>query len=498
MDWELNIAVWWPEQSLLFINGSSNADYSPLALALTSSRAHAIKGQDVFRAFAGINRLRLNNVGMTEQIGRNVRYTSRMGSDVEPRITQAQRGIAQKSVLAGTGYEAGETTSIGASTKGRVWSHQRDRIDQWIAWCRQIGLKLIDATISPDNVLAGTLVPVLINARPEKVPINIDWPKEVFSELEKMWWFRIKGEKFSMSEVSLTLVAPSATGPIRFEVSTETVRAEFELEFTGEGDTATYRFIERGEPTSSISHGQDAALHALTTFFYHEPPVIWFADGSSLEGNQYVELNADYPPYDAAKIAEWDWVGTNIRKESQGRDKVQDSIQRKVINALLEGEYDVIFDDDSSGEAADIVAIRVVGGMGSPSRIEVELYHCKFSKGDLPGGRIDDLYDVCGQAQKSIFWASPEKRTDLFTHLLRREEDRGRKEQPSRIEHGDVELIRTIKQMSRLYPVTVEVFIVQPGLSKAAVSADQLRLLAVTENHLTEMSDVKLKVIAST
>jgi hypothetical protein len=40
--------------------------------------------------------------------------------------------------------------------------------------------------------------------------------------------------------------------------------------------------------------------------------------------------------------------------------------------------------------------------------------------------------------------------------------------------------------------------IVQPGLSKADVSFDQLQLLAVTENHLFERANIPFKVVAST
>ena len=44
-----------------------------------------------------------------------------------------------------------------------------------------------------------------------------------------------------------------------------------------------------------------AGAENVTDFFYNDPPMIWFSDGSSLEGNQYVELKAAYPPYDAAQ-----------------------------------------------------------------------------------------------------------------------------------------------------------------------------------------------------
>jgi superfamily II DNA or RNA helicase len=154
--WNLYVAIWAREQNLLYINGSSNAgDFRSLAAALTGDQATLIRGQEVFRVFSGVNRLRLQNVGLTEHIGRNVRYTGRMGSDVEPRISPVQRGNAQKAVLAGNGFEGGSAASIGASHKGRIWSHQRDRINKLREWCLHIGRKLTDTSIDPEAVLRG-------------------------------------------------------------------------------------------------------------------------------------------------------------------------------------------------------------------------------------------------------------------------------------------------------------------------------------------------------
>jgi hypothetical protein len=233
-------------------------------------------------------------------------------------------------------------------------------------------------------------------------------------------------------------------------------------------------------------------------FFYRNPPTIWFADGSSLEGNRYVELRRAPPLYDAAKIETLIWTDANIHKESQGREKDQTSIQAKMIRELRGRGYAVVFDDDSSGEAADIVAIRIDGPAAEPVSVEVEFYHCKFAHGEAPGARIDDLYDVCGQVQKSIAWASsPEKKTDLFTHLLRREAKRQEENEPTRIEVGTTDDLLVLREMSRLLPVKFCLYVVQPGLSKSVASQEQLMLLSVTENYLFEMYQLGFGVIAS-
>ena len=56
---------------------------------------------------------------------------------------------------------------------------------------------------------------------------------------------------------------------------------------------------------------------------------------------------------------------------------------------------------------------------------------------------------------------------------------------------------RAVIEMSRLCLVSLAIFIVQPGVSKAGASHDQLELLSVTENHLMETFRIPFGVIAS-
>jgi superfamily II DNA or RNA helicase len=497
--WDLYVVIWSPTQGLLYINGSSNAgEFAALAKAVTGDRAQLIRGQEVFRAFHGIKRLILHNVGLSEHMGRSVSYTGRMGSNVGGGITQVQRGNAQKSVIDGGGYQDSQVVTIAASRKGRIWSHRRERLDKFSAWCKRIGTKVLDATIDPDEVLKGTLSVQLVTERPSIFPVRIDWPVSIYTEREEMWRFKFDSRERDLTNVSIDLTEPSLSGRLRFQLWTEEERVTLELEFITEGNSSDYRFVVLGDAGAQIKRGTRGQERGLADFFYYNPPKIWFADGSSLEGNQYVELKNIPPPYDVQLIDVWNWEGVDIEKESQGLNRQPDSIQARVIRELMLLDYQVVFDDDNSGEIADIVAIRVVGGMASPSSIEVDLYHCKFSGAAAPGGRIGDLYEVCGQAQKSIAWLfSDGKKYDMFTHLMRREKARTYAKLPTRFERGTIELLQAIREISQMFPILMKISVVQPGVSVARVSADQLRLLGVTENYLLETHELPFKVIAS-
>lgn len=495
--WDLYVVIWSPEQQLLFINSSGNAgEYAALAKAMGGEDASLIKDQDVFRAFAGVNRLRYQNIGLSEQLGRNVRYTGRMGGDVEPALTDLLRGRGSKSVLSGTGFENGQLVALGASRRGRVWSHARGRVDELASWCKAVGGKLLNTAINPDEVVKGTLSVRAVTTRPASMPIGIDWPEAVYTEPEAVWKLLLDGAAWPVAELDIELENPTVDGPLRFRISSDSEEILFDLELSGTEEKPEYRFVRLGNRRIEVVKG--GSIRDAVEFFFYNPPVFWFADGSSLEGYRYATLRNALPQYDPARIETLDWQGVNLRRESQGVAKDPSSVQARVIAILRERDYTVIFDDDGKGEAADIVAIRTLHEGGEPSAIEIELYHCKFARAGAAARQIDDLYQVCGQAQKSIAWASSaEKKTDLFTHLLRRDARRAERNQATRLEVGTTEDLLTLRDISRLLPVVFKIFIVQPGLCKQDPSPEQLGLLSVTANYLWETYQLPLGVIAS-
>ena len=108
------------------------------------------------------------------------------------------------------------------------------------------------------------------------------------------------------------------------------------------------------------------------------------------------------------------------------------------------------------------------------------------------------MYEVCGQAQRSVLWLhNKERRTDLFAHLLKREAQRVENGRATRFEIGTRERLVQIRDLSRTCVVTLRVFIVQPGLDKATAAAHQLALLGITEKFLQETYQVPLRVYCS-
>jgi len=73
---------------------------------------------------------------------------------------------------------------------------------------------------------------------------------------------------------------------------------------------------------------------------------------------------------------------------------------------------------------------------------------CKYSQEPTPGARVEDLYAVCGQAQKSINWTrNPER---LIEMLMSRDAMRPNRNGVSGIEVGDRETLRRLRRQAHL------------------------------------------------
>ncbi len=496
--WELFVAVWDRERGLLYLHGSSNSsEYHELAKALCNGKVDLVVEPEVWRVFSGVKRLVMNNVGLNEHLGRQVRYTGRMGSDVESRIGTAAREGSTRAVLAGKGFEKGAKTSVGAARRGRVWANLRLRVDEFATWAQAVGAKIVDKDINPDEVLSGTLKPIAVGQVPAGDPILADWPKAIYEKSEHLVTFKGGGnEQLPSTDVDLRVLKSNA-GHLVVVVDSDAWEkpAEYRLELFPSKQSFDFRFEHLSGPNLEIQIG--TRPKSLAEYFTKNPPLVWFSDGSSLEGCMHTQLPVVADPYPSSALSVFDWTGVDLKKESQGQTKRPDSIQFAVIASLLkEQKYRVIFDDDGSGEAADVVAVSLFGN-GEREWIEVELYHLKFTDG-APGARIDDLYVVCGQAQRSVSWLSNDnRRTELFAHLIRREQARTNSGKVSRFARGDENLLHELLEKSRVQELRLKVYVVQPGLSKARASESQLRLLAVTERFLSDTYEVPFAVLCS-
>lgn len=489
--WHIYLVHWDQVRGLLYINSSNNSSmHQDVAEAICGDEAILVKGEEVYRALDGLNRIVLSTLGLSEKVKRRIKHIQSVGEDITEDLPTADRLNKTKTNLVAHGYLEGERMALGASHKGRVWElREASDMAEWMAWCGQIGPKLVDESLSTADIIKRVILPERAVDRPPQIPILVEWPLAVSTEAETALRVKIGTFECSLSEAELKIADHNDTGPLRIRVVLPEAEAIYRIRFSEQG--VSYH-LEGNEQAILLRARSE---RNFDDWFASNPPIIRFAKGGHLEGDLLCLLPemSETAPYDAARIVAWEWADTNIRRESQTVQKLDDSIQlRTIAEAMSDTEvhFDVIMDDDSSGEASDIVCIGMSG-----DKVLVRFYHCKFSTGDNPGARVGDLYEVCGQTQKSVRWVR--RMDDLIRHLRARDSRRERLTTVGRFERGDIETLKEYRKRAGRREVVMEAVIVQPGLSKAKASVDQLALLSSTESYLSDVGAMKLTVVGS-
>jgi hypothetical protein len=348
-----------------------------------------------------------------------------------------------------------------------------------------LGDKLLDETISIDQIIGQFILPEPLNGRPDGVLLGVEWPWQVHTIRADSVELRYDGKAFELAYTDLFPDTIPAEEGFRFTVTTPA----WTLCYIAE--------IEKGHLRYRSVDGRDATVvrtkseQPLSEWLNHNGLLFLLDDDRIVQDDLVYRPTWERPPYDANHLIALDWTGIDLTVESQTKAKLNNSVQYRALTELKQEQWDIVIDDDGTGEIADIVAMRI-----DNEGLLVRFVHCKFSHAPKPGSRVADLYEVCGQAQKSIMW----RRSDLGP-MFRTLDDRARKKQQregtSPFEVGDVKKLYEMRDRAASLRRRVEIVIAQPGLSRARASTQQLDLLASTQAYLRTTINAPLIVWCS-
>lgn len=487
LNWELHLIYYNKDKKVVFVYSSVKGISGKIVDGIFPENER-IRGECIFRCLHGINRLMLGTVGLNSAINGPIRYKMFAGIDIAQGISEAQKSTSTKSNLFGVGYNGHGKVSIGCSYKGTIWSRWVESIDFWMNWCDQTIDKVLDTSIDVEKLLEGVLIPKEVFEMPKVNPYRIDWPLELDLYNDLNVYLGNQFYDISLLYSAIRLVESDDKSEIHFKVETDAFYEEIKFTIDNNG----YYFTHCSGDLLNICIKKKE--YTLVDFFMENPPRIKFVDQSTLEGNYYVTLLEKSPlKFPESNIVRWNWKekGVDIKVESQGLDKKKNSIQYCVINYLKSlNKYDVIFDDDNSGEIADIIAIKI-----EKESIDFEFYHCKYSHEKKAGHRVSDLYEVCGQAEKSVEWK--QDMISVVDRMIRRENKRINDEKNSRFEIGNFEVLGEIKNRLKMYSSTLKIFVVQPGVNGESITDDMHQVLMASKTYLQETYGIDMGLICS-
>lgn len=484
LNWDIVIVYFDSLHKRIYLNSSINIKGESYLKHLFSN---PIKYQDdkMFRVFSNILRLRLFNVGARLPRGKDISFQSYYGSSVQDGIDQLSQGRLEKNNLFGVGYKNGQMISIGCSSKGKVWSRERADLQQFQNWCKEVGKVISDETIDSNVVLKNTLVSEHMSAFPEVYPISMDWNPEVYVHYTQM--IQIADNLVSFDEIEISVEEDTKIGEdIVFSLKYDYNFCKYRM--TIENNKAKYTKIS-GDNIIFYKGNMELSLEK---FLEDTPMTVFYADDSVSYGVNYYHPQRKADEISDDLISTLEWENVDLSKESQHSKPYEtDSIQYYMTKNII-SQYDYLIDDDGNGEIADLVAIT-----NSEHIIDITLYHLKYARGGKVSNSIENLYQVCGQAQKSVRWKYVVGQK-VFDHILKRSENKEQRGKSSSILKGTIEeIIKLREEASNKKEVRYHVVIVQPGMSKSQCSHEMKILLGNTVKILHEMANVDCHVICS-
>lgn len=483
----------------LYINSSFGySTFDKLVEALFGEKQTKIDGDVVFRSFHGINRLLVQLFGGRKAIPGDVSFKSYVGRDVENGLEKLAQGKLTQNNIFASGIYKGDHITHGCSKSGKIWSYRRGNLLSFKDWSHRVGALIEDPTISTHEIFKHTLRVNPIASASHSVPISVDWDDEIYKNAgyDQVLQFEGNEDKVYLFDASIQLSQRefdpnNLPADIYFQIEHENLRTKYRIVYSSvvDGDKTDYRYhVEKIEGPSISFCRRSIPFGDILDYFNSEKrsPVFFFADGSMLYANNLAQLRDEViTPYCEEDLIEYDWRGVDIDEESMDYPHKQNTIQYFIWQQIRDN-YDLVFDDDGSGEIADLIGIRQ-----DVDTIFVNLYHLKFALEKRTSRRIDNFYEVCGQAEKSLKWRNGDM--NVFRHLISRatRTTKGL----NRILKGDMELLRQFDQEAYYTKkVKFHLHIVQPGLSKADAPTDILHLLGVVQNYAHEVCNADLTV----
>lgn len=488
--YDLILAHWKEGENALFVYSS---DYKGLridkmAKEITDENTELVCGPPIFNILNNVELPLVKNLG-SSRLGA-ISFTSYFGPNVTEGLASIEKAESELNNIACLGYEDGERVLWGGTQKrGKVWQQTSGSISQWLAWCSKTWQKVTDQeSIDTKNITRDFLRPTKLTQPHPSWPIAVQWGERAQMGFNDKQFVLFGTVEIPLFLVDLEISSVAEDNTFIIKVSTDGYSSEYKFEIS-ESFTGGYRYTKNSGSDLLFRRSNTEAVK-IEEYLMSDPFIIRYADGTHSYNCYHipVKLNAGTFPKDRLEV--WDWSGTPLNRESMGKNAQTDTIQHKTFERIQD-EYDLIFNDDGSGEAADLVALKDV----DDETIRLCLVHCKSAIEGRVSNNITNFYTVCGQAQKSI--TVKHAGLQSLYYDLKRRQDAWTDDGASRFLKGDMKLLSFFKEKARKSKLDFEVIIVQPGGSANSLTNDILKLLATTELFLVKTTQATFRVIVS-
>jgi len=484
---------------LLFIHFSgkkTNILYEEILECFGVEEYDLIPKSDIHKALYGLRDMTFFNIGLQSravQSGESYRIIS--GSAAHNRLTDSTGRMYSNGHIQGSGVNAeGVSTTIGYSSGSKVWSSEYINVKDFVKFSNLIGGKI------------NSKVVVKTNTSIDNIPIPIEIKKIPDGEQPTFGLFHdttYKDNPLTKFSVDGTDVYNKRLTDVDIEID-YTHKSDDEVKFflKGEGFEIPvefsikdgYKYLIDNEISFLIHYGDDTYIELLK-YLTDYPITFQLTDLSTIANGNELLIRSQKAVFNSERLEEIDWDSykTDISKEYKNQEKGKRHVHDVLCEIISNSKPTVLIYDHGSHEIADFVVFRE-----SDRIINVEIHHVKAADNQKTGDRVSYLYEVCGQAEKSLIW------TKSINVLKDKINDRSLKKDnevkllgtDNKIKIGSkADLDRMLASGKQF---KFEIFAVQPGLSKSNISEKLSHLLASTDDYIiSNANNEYLRVLCS-
>ena len=462
---------------LLFILSQikTEAVYEEIAKAFCGDFEKLSK-EKMHRVLANLKEFEIFNSGMVNryaEAGESYRISA--GADTSRAIDESTgRMYSAGHAFCKAVNEKSSEITIGYSSASKMWSSAYLPLGEYIQWCEYNGEKIINNTLQVKTNTNFDLLP--IPKALEKYPDNLFYVGFTADAFIRNPIIYVDEQTESVGNLTdCTVVIENA--------SQDKITVNIKLDDYSESITCDVsgNYIEAGGNEFYIK--SNAEKVSLCNYLKDFPLFFKATDDTMITGDEILEGNVCDINFDANIVEAIDWKGkysTNVSIEVNDpvHHPVGKSIQTSLKEILLsDSTLKYIIYDHGRGEMADYITCHTVG-----NEIYITLYHVKKKHGNY-NNDVNDIYEVVGQAIKSVTWLK--NKASLLAKMISR-----RKSNHCKFIKGEyVEFSKELKNAK--YIMRGRIAVVQPAISKSISMPDKFKeVLGAAKRHIESSGKV--------
>ncbi len=528
IDYDLFVIYYHAETNLLFINSSKRNEtlYDEIVQQMAvqnngKPRYERLPIWETNRVLRELDEPCFFNIGMVNRIAASHSESYRIiaGPRAQEALLRSDGNIYHRGHIYGRGREKNQWVMLGYSSSARVWSNKTASIPDLIEWCRCLAESIASKSpVTTNSALDVIPIPERIRSLPKNIWTAI-WNEELYlsfreakyelgipatpetSETTDVRKTRPPEHQFSLLDFDLKVVMRDEDR-IRFSIQND------EIEWQADYSPA-YPYFTFVSTTRNNFKVRCGSRWIDMIDYLKEHPIGFLTERQDqIQGSGILKYGMKFQPFDRRKIKTIKWKKEKVDiayeygppvpiKNSRCKENLI-SIHDFLTKYLIASEAEVVFYDHASGEIADFITFKL-----SNNSLDIALYHVKGAKTKgnpksksksepKAGARVGDVYEVTGQAVKSMAWLSKER-------LQKQIKYRHAKKHP--FKKGDMKTLDNLFAMAdeNNLPYKSEIYIVQPGLSRSKIAErrDILNILASADDYLTRCHCVKFGIMGS-